>query len=229
MNRFFLFLLLLLPCVSSGRFLHAEDRGIPLLEEAFRQYSLKAGLLVQGEVMTAEIPCGKDLCLRFGLRNVPRDAAIKQLAQLASGFGYGAIVEEMRVRASRDNYLEVSVFVVARTDRRAAEVEGLTARAEELSAFLRVLARMSDAYREEFNPLKVAKDRRLYFIDEFSVFDGGQRMGARLLGPSMSQSPERRGKASPAEGFRITVRRDGQVETGPFAGWQSFRVDWERQ
>ncbi len=216
-------------CLSWGGGLEAEDRATPLLDEAFRKYGQRAGLLVQGEVLISDVPCGGELCMGLSLSGAPRDAAVKQLAQLASGFGYGAMVEEMRFKAAAQNYLEVSVSVVVKKDRRESSVESLARRAEELSAFLRVLARMSEAYREEFNPRKVAADRKLYFIDEFFVLDGGNRMSARLLGPSAAGAPERRGKAATGEAFTIRVTPAGEVEQGSFAGWKAYRVDWKRK
>jgi hypothetical protein len=203
---------------------------VPLIEEAFRQYSLKAGLLVQGEVMVAETSCPTDggNCEFLSLSSAPRDSVVKQLAQLASGFGYGVVVEEMRVKASAENYLEASVSVVVRTDRKEAGIEGLSKRADELTSFLRMLARMSEAYREEFNPLKVAPERKLYFIDEFAMLEGGTRMSARLLGPSAAPEPKRQGKAASGESFRISVKLEGSETRGSFAGWKAYRVVWER-
>ena len=195
-----------------------------VIESAFKSYARQTQLLTYGEVLTAEVPCGDDICLQFTIAETSRETAVKQFPHLVAGFGFGTDVASVEMNTDPNSYSAASVSVVATRKRKAMEQKPITDRVERVMVFLRILARMSDPVSDGFVPRKMAADQHVYFIYRLAFAGAQGTMTALLLSPPKASPPDRRKGGTMDRCHDVTIVEDGTMTAGQFADWKRFRV-----
>jgi len=176
-------------------------------------------------ILVAEVPCNGDACVHLGIEASSRHHLMRNLPQIAAGFGTSADVVELEFASRGGNISASSLRLLVRAGAKVAPEE-LAERAGGMLQFLKVLSGLTRPEFIPFSPRSTPPDRAVHFIYSVTVKGSGQEYEAFLLSP-----PE---AAPPAPGVPTSACIEGETtlagvhKTAPFAGWKKYRVSWTR-
>ncbi len=199
-----------------------------LVQKAFAGWVKKAGIATVGGILTAQIPCGEELCLQFTMDPVVREYAMPRVAELMAGFGFGADVVAASLMTDHVNLEQASLTLLTLASKGHTPSAQRARTAANYVALLRMLAGLNRGDGKPAKPQEMPPDSAFYFIAGVST--GPMKTTITLMAPSrapMPHLPRRLVGQNPCFCKPHLAARQ-PVARGGLATWQTFelRCNW---
>jgi hypothetical protein len=199
-----------------------------LVQKAFATWVKRAGIATADGILTAQIPCGEELCLQFTMDPVVREHAMPRVAELMAGFGFGADVVSANLVTDRTHLDQATLTLLTLDSKGQTPAAQRIRTASNYVALLKMLAGLNRGDGKPSKPQDMPPESAFYFIA--GVATGPTNSTVTLLAPPrapMPSLPQRLDGEGPCFCKPHLAARQ-PVAAGKLAQWQAFelRCNW---